>query len=123
MNSYLAAAAILSAVVATGHTVIGEWMVFRHMRRSLLVPVDTGPGLREFQIRILWATWHVVSLLGLALAALLWSFAQMPTPRNEWLQLIAAAFAASGALVAFATRLQHLAWIALLLIAGLIVFS
>jgi hypothetical protein len=117
-------AALLCVAVALGHSVIGEWMIFRHMRGSgaatKLVPTDAGPGVREFQLRIIWASWHVLSFLGLAIAYGLWSL-PISSAHQGLLAAIASAFAASGLLVAYATRLRHPAWIALLLMAGLVI--
>jgi hypothetical protein len=49
---------------------LGERMVFKHLRRGGLAPNGGQPGLREFQTRILWASWHVVTAPAWALASL-----------------------------------------------------
>ena len=84
------------------------------------VAVLTIPPLRERHVRILWASWHLVSILGGALAAILIAIAQAPaTPLpNAWLLKVAiAASLAGSALVLFATRGRHPGWLSLLVAA------
>jgi hypothetical protein len=125
MNTWLAAASVLTSLVAIGHSVIGEWVIFRGLRTSGVVPTQV-PGLRAFEVRILWASWHVVTLLGLLLAWLMWGWAA-PQPAvlasTHALPAIALTFTASAVLVAYATRGRHPAWIALLLVAALTVLA
>ena len=61
--------------------------------------------LREHQVRILWGTWHLVTVLGWALSALLWRLASAPVETNlaAWMADVAgAATLASGLLVFYA---------------------
>ena len=68
MNPWLLSAAGLSVLIALAHSVIGEWRIFRHLRRAgQIVPTEGGTLLREFQVRILWGTWHGLSVMGLGL--------------------------------------------------------
>jgi len=59
MNPFLLAAAILIFLIGLLHSLLGERLVFRHLRVSGLVPTRGDSHLREFRVRILWATWHV----------------------------------------------------------------
>lgn len=124
MNMGLMVAAGLSCVIGLVHSVMGEQRIFRHLRRDgRMVPTEGGALLREFQVRILWATWHLVSLLIWVLAAVLVWLAQ-PEARDApggWIKLtIALAYALAGLLVMFSNRGRHLAWVALWAVALLV---
>lgn len=121
-QSWYAASAIVTVVVAVVHSVLGERLVFRRMRRTGIVPTDGGTVLLERNVRILWATWHLASCFGLALAACLWLLATttLPSAVASWLAISVAGGLASGAvLVAWGTRFRHPGWIGLLLAAVL----
>ncbi len=66
-NPWLMAAAGLSVLIALAHTVLGEFRIFRHLRRAgHLVPTEGGAVLRDFQVRILWGAWHGLSAMVMA---------------------------------------------------------
>ena len=122
MNWLYLTAGLLSVVVAVIHSVLGELWVFKRMRRGTLVPTNGGDVLREPHVRILWASWHLVSVFGLVLATLLVHGAFRPGPR--WVPLaIAVAMAVASALVYFGTRGKHLGWVGLLGVAVLSVLG
>jgi hypothetical protein len=52
MNGCLVAAAIVLALTGLVHSVVGEWMIFRALRRHGVVPSGGQPVLRGFQTRI-----------------------------------------------------------------------
>lgn len=111
----LSAAAIVLVLVGLVHSALGEYMIFRHVRRNGWLPTDGAPPLRGRHIRILWASWHIASVFGWALAAILWRVATAPTLPLEGVVVHAAqiaAFAAAG-LVFIATRGRHPGWIGL----------
>ncbi|EHL21915.1 hypothetical protein KYG_15580 [Acidovorax sp. NO-1] len=123
MNMLLMMAAGGLALVGVAHSVLGEVMVFRTLRTRGMVPTAGHPVLREWQVRILWATWHLASILGWALSALLWRLANAPADVDlrPWLaQVAVVALLASALLVLGATRGRHPAWAALLAIAALV---
>lgn len=126
MNAWLVAAAAVVALTGLAHSVIGEWMIFRALRRSGVVPSGGQPVLRGFQTRILWANWHLVTVLGWALAALLLWLAQ-PESRVASGGVIergaAVALAAGGALVLWSNRGRHPGWVALWAAAALVLKS
>lgn len=111
MNPYLAAAAVLAALIGLVHSVFGERLIFRR----LPVSDDRRRGhARPFDI--LWASWHIATVMGLALAALLWMLATTGEPfplRGVVSNVIASAYAVSGALVLLGTRARHPGWIGL----------
>lgn len=71
MNRYFFSAACFAFAVGLVHSVLGERLIFKRMRTSGFVPVDGGGLLREAQVRIVWASWHLVTVLGWFVAALL----------------------------------------------------
>ena len=114
-TTLLSAAAIVLACVGVGHSILGESMIFRHVRRAGVLPTDAAPPLRGRHIRILWASWHIASVFGWALAAILWRLASAPGQPIDGFAvraLVIAAFA-STALVLVATRGRHPGWIGL----------
>ena len=119
MNPWLLAAAILMILVGVVHSVLGEHLIFSRMRAGGWTPTDGGTLLRQRHVRILWATWHLASVLGWAAAYILLyaSSAAVPAPVIEALMIAAAA---GGLLVLVATRGQHPGWIALLAVALLV---
>ncbi len=123
MQPLLLGAGVVMALTALVHSVVGEFLIFRQLRSGGIVPTEGGPLLRERHVRILWASWHLVSILGGALAAILIAIAQAPaTPLpNAWLLKVAiAASLAGSALVLFATRGRHPGWFSLLVAAILV---
>jgi hypothetical protein len=125
MNHYLLAASILTALIGLAHSVIGEIMIFKALRRDTWIPTQGGSALREFQVRIVWATWHVVSVLAWALAAILLHMSgAVAMPLLDWLTLsMMAALVVSAALVLIGTRGRHPAWLGLLLVSALIALA
>lgn len=123
MNIYLLGAALLLVLVGLVHTVLGEHLIFRRMRTRGVVPTHGGGLLKERHVRILWATWHAVTVLGLSLGLILWQFAQAPTPQaadTVMLMGVAVASLGSAGLVFIGTRARHPGWIGLLAVAVLI---
>lgn len=122
MNACLATAAGLAILIGVVHSVLGERLVFSRLRQGSVVPTQGGTLLRAGHVRILWATWHIVTLLGWALAAALLLLASEPSlsPLHiALLQVIALTMAASGLLVLVGTKARHPGWIGLLGVAVL----
>lgn len=84
------------------------------------MPTRGGDLLRERHLRILWASWHITTALGWAVAAVLLMFARTPAEVGacDIARALAAGMGASGLLVLFGTRGRHPGWIGLLLAAG-----
>ena len=120
MQPLLLGAGMVMALTALVHSVVGDVLIFRQLRRGGVVPTEGGPLLRERHVRILWASWHLVSILGWALAAILIDVAQAPGQPlpHAWLVKVAiTASLAGSALVLFATRGRHPGWLSLLVAA------
>lgn len=126
MNATLLLAAVGLALVGLAHSVLGEILVFKALRVQGLVPTAGYAVLRERHVRILWCSWHLVTLLGWALSALLWRLgtSASDTTLAWWTtDVVGMATLASGVLVFVATRGSHPAWFALMSIAALVWWS
>lgn len=120
MQALFFAAGLIAFITGLIHSVFGEILIFRHLRNGALVPNIAAPPLREGNIRILWATWHLASVFGWAFAGILFWLAF--SPREAALLpvvLSAAVFANLGGsvLVLIGTKGRHPGWIALLSVA------
>jgi hypothetical protein len=125
MNHAFSSAAALAVATGLAHTVIGEILIFRRMRRGTFVPTFGGDVLRERHVRILWASWHALTLLAWAMAAMLVVIAS--SPENELslaiTRLISLAMGTGALAVLVGTRGRHPGWIAMLVVASLIEFG
>ncbi|MBK6489691.1 MAG: hypothetical protein IPF98_23185 [Gemmatimonadetes bacterium] len=116
MNAYFAAAGGLAFMVGLAHSILGERLVFSRMRAAGLVPTQGGTVLLERHVRILWATWHVVTAIGWCLAAVLvWlSLSSVGQAAQSVIALlIAAAMGVSALLVLVGTKGRHPGWVGL----------
>jgi hypothetical protein len=122
MQTQLLWAAIVAILVGLVHSVLGEILIFRRMRQGGVVPTEGQPVLRERHVRILWASWHLVTILGWALAAILLMLAASagePLAKTALARVVIGALLTGSALVLFATRGRHPGWLALLIAAVL----
>ena len=116
MQLLLTTAAVLAIATGVVHSLLGERLIFRHLRRSSLVPSLPAPPLQARNVRILWATWHLASVFAWALAGLLWQLAREPgaaLSARLVLSASAAAFVLGSLLVLVSTRGRHPGWVAL----------
>jgi hypothetical protein len=123
MNLTLMAAAVLSVVIALIHSVLGERRIFRRLRRAT---ASTVIPLSGFHIGILWASWHLVTVFGLALAACLACLALPDGVKALPVVLhwaTALGMACGAVLIAVGTRFKHPAWLGLLVVAGLVLVA
>lgn len=119
MQTMFIAAGVIALVTGIVHSVLGEILIFKQLRVSGLVPTLTTPQLRERNIRIIWATWHLASVFGWAFAGILLQLAFAPNGSSTELIVNAVVFAnlAGSALVLIGTKGRHPGWVALLLVA------
>lgn len=123
MNVYLAAAGSIVIIIGLVHSLLGEVLIFRRMRIAGVVPTNAGRVIGESHVRIIWASWHVVSVLGWLIGAGLIWLSRRPAPADlasTVLPSIALAMLCSGALVLFATKARHPGWAGLLAVAVLV---
>ena len=117
MDIYLLSGGLLAIAVALVHSLLGEKLIFSRMRDSGLVPTLGQPVLRERHVRILWATWHLVSIMGAAFGVIL-IYAAQPLAQSELprfvLITVFVTLVLSAALVLYATKGKHPGWIGLL---------
>lgn len=118
MRSYLVAAACLSFALAVIHSVMGEVLIFRKLRQYKADTSKHVAALGGRQVGILWATWHLASVLACSLGFLLWSLAATAPTSTSRQQLLAMAlgYLASSVLVLVGTRCTHPGWVVLGLI-------
>jgi hypothetical protein len=120
MNQLFLAAAVLAFLVGLAHSILGEVFIFRRMRQGGLVPTNVGRVIGKGHVRILWASWHVLTVFGWCLAAILFLLSQtQPAGSAVFSQVIAIAVLAGSALVLVGTQGKHPGWIGLLGVAVL----
>lgn len=123
MNLHLATAAGLATVIGVVHSLLGERLVFSRMRQGQWIPTNGGKILREPHVRILRASWHALTALGLAMAAALWLLAServLSGLHQSPLNIVAVGMVASAALVFFGTKARHPGWIGLLAVGAFV---
>ena len=125
MNPCFVVAAALAFATGLVHTVIGEMLIFRRLRRGTVIPTFGGDVLREPHVRILWACWHALTFLGWGMAAMLIVLAGVPASdtTQSMARLISVAMGASAAVVLVGTRAHHPGWLAMALVAVLIEYG
>lgn len=123
MNHTLIVAAVGLALVGLVHSVLGEILVFRRLRTQGVVPTGGYPVLRERHVRILWGTWHLATVMGWTLSAVLWHLGTQPEDvgLGAWVaDVVAGSCLMGGLLVFYATNGRHPGWFALLVVAALV---
>ncbi len=124
MQTVLLVAGVITAVTGLVHSVLGEILIFRHLRNGGLVPAVGAPPLRERNIRIIWATWHLATVFGWAFAGVLFRLAfGHPSPSSLILSAIVFAYLGGAILVLIGTKGRHPGWIALSAVAALTWFA
>lgn len=126
-DNYILIAAILTIITSLVHSILGELMIFQKKRISgSIVPRNLKSNKVE-QWGIIWATWHIVSFFGLAIAATLFYISRMAQIESELIHFmintISIAMFASSLLVLIGTKARHPGWIALLIVGGLLSFG
>jgi hypothetical protein len=123
MNSHFAAAASLAFLVGLVHSILGEVLIFRRMRRGGLIPTEGGTLLRESNVRILWASWHVLTVFGWLIAAILFWLSRQSSQQSSYVFIetaIIVSMLAGSAFVLVGTKARHPGWVGLLGVAILV---
>jgi hypothetical protein len=120
---YLFLAALVTILVGAAHTIIGEVRIFQPMRVNRnIVPINGKPTLKESHLRIIWVSWHVLSVFGWAFAAILFRLA-FPVDHATFqafvLKTIIIAMLVGSLLIFYGTKGRHPGWIGLLVVAVL----
>lgn len=114
MNNLLYWASVLLTFVGLIHSLLGEILIFQKLRQDSIVPnLAMGP-LKKRNIRILWATWHLASILGLGISTMLYKMAMADASNSIFLTEITITVGLSSFLVFYATHGKHPGWIGLL---------
>lgn len=120
MNWYFVIAAALAFLVGLVHSVLGERLIFRRLRQDGFVPTNGGKLLGERHVRILWASWHVLTVFGWCIASiLLWLSLPSSSTSSAWFieQAVIIAMLVGSALVFIGTKARHPGWAGLLAVA------
>lgn len=124
MNQILFSAGVLSIIVGLIHAVLGEILIFRQLREKSIIPTMPANPLRQRNIRILWATWHIASIFGWGIGAVLINLAHAEVEYSTFtIHAIALSMFLSGLLVLIATKARHPGWVGLFGVAVLCWFS
>ena len=121
MNT-LHVAAALSFATGLAHSVLCEVLIFQRLRRGTVVPTHGGNALGQRHVRILWASWHVLTLLGWCMALMLVELATWPANdmTGAITRLISVGMLTGGLTVLIGTRGRHPGWVAMTLVALLV---
>ena len=123
MESYLFAAGCLSLALGLIHSVMGEILIFKRMRTGRIIPTNGHPILKERHVRILWASWHLVTIFGWGLGAILlqYSLLRSESTNQLFIENTILVSMLSGALLVFiGTKGKHPGWVVLVAIAILL---
>ncbi|MDH3456715.1 MAG: hypothetical protein OER90_07710 [Gemmatimonadota bacterium] len=118
MNTYLLAAAALSAAGGVLHSVLGERLILSKLTTAGLPELI---GSSVFTLRVLRVFWHLVSVAWWGFAGLLVLLATMPGSgeHQRLIWAIALTFLTSAAVSLSVTRGKHFSWSVLLVVAVL----
>ncbi len=122
MDHYIYVAGLLCFILGSVHSILGEVLIFRKLSKSnKIIPTITTSKLKERHFRIIWATWHLTSLFGWCIGAILLKMAtKYNIQTNELFQFILTSITItmfrSSLLVFIATKGKHLGWTILLIV-------
>jgi hypothetical protein len=122
MNPYFILAGLLCFFVGITHSVFGEMLIFRRLRQGGWIPTNGGRLLSEKHVRIIWASWHFLTVLGWLIAVLLiWLAlpAARDAPHDFVERAIVIAMLLGALLVLIGTRAKHPGWLGLITVAAL----
>ncbi|GGX31347.1 hypothetical protein [Aquimarina muelleri] len=129
MNIYILTAGILCFALGIAHSILGEYLIFKSKRHKRnLVPSKGSVELKERHLRILWATWHLASIFGWCIGAILIKISLDHNESNSgiidfMLMIIMYAMFLASILVLVGTKGKHPGWIVLLIIALLLIIA
>ncbi len=116
MNLYFLIAGCLAIALGIIHSILGEILIFRHLRKS---DIFSDKGMSKLKIRhykTMWSTWHLVTLFGWGIGAIL-IVQSWQGPANITLSNISTVinilFLISTIYWLVATKGKHPAWIIL----------
>ncbi len=127
MNPLFLSAGILILLLGLVHSTFGEYLIFRKFRRDgMVVPSISNKVFKGSHLRIIWATWHLVTIFGWSIGVILILIAGNPMA-NVSIDIIIKTFSfallLASVLVLYGTKGRHPGWIVLLLIWLLLIIS
>ncbi len=117
MNWGLTAASVLCVLLAVVHSALGERLVFAPLRQNGDWRAEALSLLDRQRWRAIRATWHLISIIGLGIGAVLFVVARGEGPVAT---ILGVTFTVAAAYWATATRMKHPAWLVLGLIGGIL---
>jgi hypothetical protein len=122
MNGYLIMASVLTALMCLVHSVLGEMFILIPMHKR-----EGRAGSTRLTTRaVLRFTWHILSVLGLGMAGILWYYSRFTALAGDQiavLRILALTFLISFGLALAGSRARHPSWAVFLVVAGLTWFS
>jgi hypothetical protein len=122
MNGYLVTASMLTGLMCLVHSVMGEIFI--------LIPLHKREGrvggARLTTRAVLRFTWHILSVLGLGMAVILWYYSRLTALAADQiavLRILALTFLVSFGIALAGSRARHPSWAVFLAVAGLTWFS
>lgn len=118
MSGPLLVASITVLATALSHSVLGEWLIFRHVARFDNIPSIFGS--EEWTRRTLRFVWHLEALLSGGIALILWQYAHLGALGAQdrvVVRTIAGTLLACSVLTLAISRGRHPAWFAFLVAA------
>jgi hypothetical protein len=122
MNYYLLSAGLLCFILGILHSVLGEILIFKTKKTGKnIIPTIVTSYLKERHLRIIWASWHLVSFFGWCIGGLLIKIAIQPNELSNDLKhfiicLTSFSMFCAALLVGISTKGKHLGWIVLVTI-------
>ncbi|BDS11447.1 hypothetical protein [Aureispira anguillae] len=121
MNLYLLIAGILCVLLGIAHSILGEYLIFNNKRnKGSLVPTKVGGELKERHLRIVWATWHLASVFGWGIGAILIKISFLNQPNTATMDFVLNSIVCtmlfSSLLVLVGTKGRHPGWVVLFVI-------
>lgn len=126
MHTFLFVAALLAILIGIIHSVLGEVLIFNKMRTRSIVPTQGKPVLKERHVRIIWVSWHLVTVFGFGFSAILFHLsnpAHELTPQPFIKHTIVLTMFVGALLVLWGTKAKHPGWVGLLIVAALVWFN
>ena len=126
VDVYLLIAGCLAIVLGIIHSILGEYLIFRHLRESNVFSDDGKSKLQKRYLSTLWSTWHLVTLFGWGFGAslIVLSFPELPEKAiNDLLLVVGATFFISSIYWLFGTKGKHPAWVVLAIIALMVLWG
>ncbi len=116
----LFAAGCLAIFLGVAHSILGERLIFKKLRQKAIVPTYGGELFTERQVRILWVSWHLVTLFGAALGSLLCYLSVVNSTQMAFVALLvnftSIVMFCAALLALVGTKGKHPSWIILMLI-------